>query len=117
MTAAVPLARRTLMHHRQRFVAALGGVMFAVVLLNMTIGTRTIIFPNVKIGAGATVGACSVVYSNTLIGPGELWLGNPAVKQAPLGHSAPDAVVPPFVSPGRAVCAGGAEVQCVGARN
>jgi len=34
----VPLARRTLLHHRRRLAAALAGVVFAVVLVNMEVG-------------------------------------------------------------------------------
>lgn len=49
---------------------------------NVTIGARAIVFADVVIGDGAIVGAGSVVHRGTRIGPGELWTGNPATRQA-----------------------------------
>ena len=45
---------------------------------NVTIGMNAVIFPGTKIAKNSIVGACALVPKNTIIGPNEIWLGNPA---------------------------------------
>ncbi len=46
----------------------------------VTVGLMAVIFPGVEIGDGAVVAANAVLKKGTLIGPGEIWGGVPAVK-------------------------------------
>ncbi|MCM2277926.1 MAG: acyltransferase [Oligoflexia bacterium] len=57
----------------------------------VTIGAGAIVLPGVRIGDDAIVAALSVVPKNTVIGPGEIWGGNPAR----LLRSAPVSPLPP----------------------
>jgi acetyltransferase-like isoleucine patch superfamily enzyme len=61
-----------------------------VIEANATIGARCMVFPNVRIGKGATLMVGSVVPEGTVIPEGETWRGNPARKwlgnpQSPAG--------------------------------
>lgn len=47
---------------------------------NVTIGAKSIIFPNVEIGDNVLVGANSIVVSGSRIPAGETWSGSPAKK-------------------------------------
>lgn len=51
-----------------------------------TIGARAFLMPGVEIGAGAIVGACSLVPKNTRIPAGEIWAGVPAKKIGAVGN-------------------------------
>jgi acetyltransferase-like isoleucine patch superfamily enzyme len=44
------------------------------------VGMRAVIFPDVRIGNHARVGAGSIVVRGTIIGDGETWVGSPARK-------------------------------------
>ena len=64
-------------HKIERDVLTLGEVEIG---NHVLIGVRALIFPGVKIGDGAMIGAYSVVVRGTTIPPGETWAGNPARK-------------------------------------
>jgi acetyltransferase-like isoleucine patch superfamily enzyme len=54
---------------------------------NAMIGARSLIFPGTKIGEGTTIGAMSLLTSNQVIPPNEVWLGIPARKYDKKGES------------------------------
>lgn len=52
---------------------------------DVLVGARAILFPGVRVGKGAVIGANSVVTRGTNIPAGETWAGNPARKQTLFG--------------------------------
>lgn len=72
----VPLARRTLLHHRRRLAAALAGVIFAVVLVSLEIGILNGFMAN------------AVVFIDHL--PAHVWIMAPGTPNFDMPHNIPE---------------------------
>jgi putative ABC transport system permease protein len=72
----VPLARRTLLHHRRRLAAALAGVVFAVVLVNMEVGILNGFMAN------------AVCFLDNL--PAQVWIMAPGTPNFDMPHNIPE---------------------------
>ena len=73
---AVPFARRTILHHRRRFAAALLGVIFAVVLANLEVGILSGFMAN------------AVVFIERM--PADVWVMAPSTPNFDMCHNIPE---------------------------